>query len=104
MEPGEDTFEARPALSQKAFPLPPSQRNTGALEMPINQPLERWGDSPTTRPNYPTMTTEQVEQFKALYPLLGTEKALDRIEGCSHKHREHARVIIRQFNLQRRRA
>jgi len=69
----------------------------------FEQPVERIGESPNAHANYPMMNETQIAQFKALYLLHGTEKSLDMIKGCSHKHREHARVIIREHNLQRKR-
>jgi hypothetical protein len=78
-------------------------RNTGELEMSAIQPLERVGDSPETRSEYPLMNETQQTQFIALYPLHGLEKSLDLIKGCSHKHREHARELIRVHHLQRKR-
>lgn len=79
-----------------------AQASTGYEEV-AEQPVERVGDSPSTHTSYPMMDEAQMAQFIALYPLHGTEKSLDQIRGCSHKHREHARVIIREQGLQRRR-
>jgi hypothetical protein len=104
MEPGEDDFEARLQQWKMGGNRTGMQRNTGALENGVDQPLETLGESPNTRlGEYPLMDEQQVQRFIALYPLMGTDKALDEIPGCAHKHREHAREIIRQFNLQRKR-
>jgi hypothetical protein len=76
--------------------------DTNEPEMPLDEPVEPVGDSPKTRP-YAVMSELQTAQFVALYPLVGIEKALDRIEGCSHRHREHARQIIAERDLKRKR-
>ncbi len=74
--------------------------STPVLEIPQSLPLEVV-DDPV--PDHPLMDALQIQQFITLYPSLGIEKSLDQIRGCSHKHREHARVIIREQALQRKR-
>ena len=76
---------------------------TGDLESGINEPVEGVGDSPITRP-YAMMSEVQVAQFVALYPFMGIEKTLDAIEGCNHRHRDHARELIEQHELRRKKA
>lgn len=98
-----------PVSAQKISPVTNGFAHLGEsaqADLPGNaaiQPVERSGESPTTNPGYPLMDETQKRQFIALYPLHGTEKSLDVIKGCAHKHREHARAIIREYNLQRKR-
>jgi hypothetical protein len=96
--PGEDDEDFFSAHEQHFEKL-----TTGDLESDENEPAEPAGDSPTNRP-YAMMNEVQVAQFCALYPFLGIEKALDAIEGCNHRHRDHARELIERYELRRKKA
>jgi hypothetical protein len=106
-EPNEEDFSTRPDEDEEDF-FSAHEQNfeklaTGDLENGSNEPTEPQGDSPTARP-YPMMNEAQAAQFVALYPFLGIEKALDGIEGCNHRHRDHARELIERHELRRKRA
>lgn len=100
-KPSEDDFETGPEDFVDSKNDGDDLFDTNEPEMSLDEPVEPVGDSPKTRP-YAVMSELQTTQFVALYPLVGIEKALDRIDGCSHRHREHARQIIRERNLKRK--
>jgi hypothetical protein len=99
-----DSFSSRLGESPNSRPehtTESGRKNTGELENPVGGPLKPLGESPNSCSSYPLMNDEQIGKFRTLYPYMGTEKALDEIPGCSHKHREHAREIIKQYDLKR---
>lgn len=71
----------------------------------VNQPVDSVGESPDVRPMFPMLNDIQAAQFKAMYPKIGSiDGCLDNIEGCNHRHRQHARMLIEQFGLKAKRA
>jgi hypothetical protein len=69
----------------------------------VDRPVEDVGGALDERPVFPMMNEVQVAQFKAMYPRVGSiDGCLDSIEGCNHRHRQHARLIIEQFGLKRK--
>lgn len=86
------------------LPAGERQRTTGELGTLPDGLVEQLGGSPESRPSYPIMDATQEAQFLALYPLHGLEKSLDQIKGCNHRHRDHARELIRKHNLQRKKS
>jgi hypothetical protein len=104
VEPLEDDFYIRPQAATMVEidgEIVDSYSGTGDRETGLNGLPDLLVDSPTTRP-YPVMNETQVIQFAALYPLMGTDKALDEIKGCNHRHRSHARQIIAEHGLKRK--
>jgi hypothetical protein len=104
-EQGDDTFSARPGESEEDF-FSAHEKNfeklvEGDLESGSDEPVEPVGDPPVNRPDA-MMNDLQSAQFCALYPFLGIEKTLDAIEGCNHRHRDHARELIERHELRRR--
>jgi hypothetical protein len=78
-------------------------RATSRPQNDINRLVDELGDTPEERPAFLMMDKTQEVQFIALFPEIGSvDKTLDRITGCNHRHREHARELIRQHNLKKK--
>lgn len=88
-----------------------SAHNTGPLENVINEPVDLSGDTPESLPAFGTddyqMNDVQIEQFKVLYPALGSiEKALKQInnakgQSLGNRYHKHASVIVKQYDLRK---
>ena len=80
----------------------PLESRAGGSQESVNAPVEAVGATPTERPArpFPMMSEVQAVQFRALYPKVGSiDGTLDSIEGCNHRHREHARQLIAHYKL-----
>jgi hypothetical protein len=77
----------------------------GRPQNSVNRPVEPLGVTPEQRPQTPRMDDQQVAEFIAKYPYIGSvDRTLDDIEGCNHRHRDHARELIRTYHLDEKRA
>lgn len=75
---------------------------TEDLEIGLDEPVEPLEESTDTLP-HPMMNEVQVLQFRALYPVLGTQEALRQIK-CGNRYWTHAKQIIREYRLERKEA
>lgn len=71
-------------------------------EIDLDEPVEPMEESTDTLP-HPMMNEIQVLQFKALYPMLGTQEALRQMK-CGNRYWTHAKQIIRDYRLERKEA
>lgn len=102
----EPTFLGGPNIPQNSLNLPENDTKFSVMSRPendMNGLVDELGDTPEERPAFLVMDKVQTVQFIALYPEIGSvDKTLDRITGCNHRHRDHARELIRQHNLKKR--
>jgi hypothetical protein len=74
----------------------------GRPENDTNEPVEPVGVTPNERPTRPLLMMNEIQaaSFRAIYPKIGSiDGTLDSIEGCNHRHRDHARQLIQQYGL-----